>query len=111
MRYYPVPYSTKEEAKMIFNLSSREFALLLGGALAGIVLAVLLSAITRVYFFILAIPCVPLFFGAGAYIAFKSVKEIEAKVTLDKHYMNVVKYKMRPHIYIMYRRPVKDSPE
>jgi len=104
VRYYPVPYSTKEEVKLVFNLSTREFSLLLGGILAGVALAGVLSLITGVYFFIMVIICVPLLFSIGLYASFKTMKEVDRKVTLDEHYLKAIRYRMRPHSYILYRR-------
>ena len=104
MRYYPVPYSTKEEVKLVFNLSTREFSLLLGGILTGVALAGFLSLVTGVYFFIMVVICVPVLFCLGLYASFKRVKEVDKNVTLDEHYLKAIKYRMRPHSYILYRR-------
>lgn len=104
MRYYPVPYSTREDIKAVFGLSYREFTMLASGVVAGCVLSLVLFLLTKVFIVIFILTVVPLTTGMAWYLAFKRVLEVDHYETVDRHVWKGILYRLRPHNYINYRR-------
>ena len=105
MRTYNVPFSTKGEEKLAFNLGMKE-CVWLG---CGIVVAVMAFSTPMffgvtmpklLYFLPLAIP--PL--GASAFVAFKKVKQFDNHVKIDESLWHKWRFKKRIHNFIMYRK-------
>lgn len=105
MQAYKVPFSTKGEERLVFNLGLRE-CLCLG---FGCILAVAVISIPTLfgvtmprilYFIPLGIP--PL--GVSVAVAFKKVKQFDNYAKCDESVINNFKFKHRVRNYIMYRK-------
>lgn len=103
MRTYPVPFSTKGEDRLLFNLTLRELAWLLAGLAAGLGASSLLAAATN-KFMLFCLPAALPFVGVAWLLATWKVKEVDHREVLDRHLFNAVLYRYRPHDYINYRR-------
>jgi len=104
MRMYPVPFSTREENKLFFNLTLREFAWLLGGLAAGLAASGLLAVILNTLM-LFCLPAVLPFLGLAWLLGFARVKEYDHRTTFDRHLLNSFAYRSRPRDYVNYRRP------
>lgn len=102
MRIYPVPFSSKEEAKLIFNLAPREVLILSIGVGAGLVVAAILAAILGT-FMLYCIPAAIPFIAASAILAFTKVKRAGCEMTLDDYVKRTVFYNRRPRHYLCLR--------
>jgi len=103
LRTYPVPFSTKGEERLLFNLTLRELAWLLGGLAAGLGASGLLAAMLKT-FMLFCLPAALPFLGLAWVLATWKVKEIDHREMLDRHLLNGFLYKHRSHDYINYRR-------
>lgn len=106
MKHYPVPYSSREETPFIFKLSVREMIWIGGGIISGFVLAIMLFTIAGINFqnMIFCLPAMLPTTGLGWYLAKKTVTEDDNIVTMDRHLLKKIKYKLRPHKYLNYRK-------
>lgn len=101
MRDYPVPFSTREEAPFIFNLTLRELMWIGGGFLVGFVAAIFLFVITgmhlkNVFFcFLVVLPTT----AAGFYFGKKRFEMGDNILATDKYLLLKFKYRYRPHKY------------
>jgi len=103
MRYYPVPFSTKEEEKLVFSLSVREVLIMAVGTALGLVTAKIASAALETFF----IYCVPLglpFVGLAALLAFVKVTKSDCVMTLENYILRSISFKQRPRHYIKERQ-------
>ncbi|MFX4261176.1 PrgI family mobile element protein [Pelotomaculum propionicicum] len=105
LQAYKVPFSTKGEERLVFNLGLRECMCLgLGCILAVVAISIpTLFGVTMpriLYFIPLGIP--PL--AASAIVAFKNVKQFDNYAKYDESVINNFKFKHRVRNYIMYRK-------
>lgn len=103
MREYMVPFSTKEEDRLLFNLTARQCLWLAGGLMFGLAAAFIPAAAFRIPF-PMALVFVPFglpFLGAGSYLAFKKVRDYDHDVSADVHLFRKMQYRFRPHDYIL----------
>lgn len=106
MRDYPVPFSTREETPFLFNLAIREMCWLGAGIFIGTVisLTVFFLFIKRIELAILCLPIIAAFAGTARYISIMKVREDDHIVHFDRHLINNLKYRLKCHEYINYRR-------
>jgi uncharacterized protein YacL len=106
MRFYPVPFSAKEEEKLAFNLTTREIMVLSIGITLGLLVAWLTSLILDTYF----IFCIPIglpFVGISALLAFVKVNKSDAVMTLENYIFRLIRFKQRPRHYLKERQKEK----
>lgn len=106
LRTYVVPFSTKEEERLVFNLALKECMWLGCGLIAAALMAGVPAFIFQVsmpellYLLPLAIP--PM--AVSGFMAFKKVKQLDNYVKVDVFLWNKWRFKNRTRDYIMYRR-------
>ena len=106
MREYKVPFSTKEDEKLVCGMSGRE-CLWVG---SGLVLAVILVAVPAAILeltviktlYLLPLGLLPV--GAGVYMAFAKIKNFDKYVKADVNIWYKFKYNKQPHGYYQFRR-------
>lgn len=106
MREYRVPLSTKEEEKLVFNLSARQ-CLWFG---LGIIFSIILIGMPALVFglplpkviYLLPLGLPPL--GISTYMAKKRVKELDMEVNVDAFLWRKFKYNHRVHNYYLFRK-------
>jgi hypothetical protein len=104
MREYVVPFSTKGEDRLFFNLTARQCLWLAGGLMLGLAAVFIPAAAFRVSF-PAALAFVPLglpFLGAGAYLALKKVRDYDHDVGADVYLFRKLHYRFRSHDYILH---------
>lgn len=106
MKYYPVPFSAREETPFIFGLSVREMLWLGGGFMTGLFVALLTFVLVgaKLQNLIFCLPAITPFVWLSFYLARKKVQEDDHYETLDRHLIKKLKYKFRPHTYLNFRR-------
>ncbi|SFH34414.1 PrgI family protein [Desulfotomaculum arcticum] len=106
MKYYPVPFSAREETPFIFGLYVREMLWIGAGIIVGLVIALIIFVPigAKLQYLILCLPVMIPFVGLSFYLARKRVKEDDRYETLDRHLIKKLKYKYRPHTYLNFRR-------
>ena len=106
IRDYRVPFSTSEDEKLVFNLSTKECLWFGAGVISSIVvvgipaLILQLSLPKIVYLLPLALPTM----GICSYMALKKVNEFDKLVKVDVSIWNKFKYKRRAHNYCLFRK-------
>lgn len=103
MREYVVPFSTREEKKLAFNLTAGELLSLAGGAVVGLMAAGLVAAVSGVPM-IFCLPVVAPFIGAAAYLAFKKVRKVDAEMRYGVYLYRRIRFQMSPKHYVCYRK-------
>ena len=106
MREYPVPFSAREETPFMAGLTVREMLWIGGGFMLGLaasaaVFSCLRAAPQNIVF---SLPVILPWVLFCYYLAKKKVKEDDKKETLDRHFLKLLMYRYRPHIYLNYRR-------
>ncbi|KJS73329.1 MAG: hypothetical protein JL56_11515 [Desulfotomaculum sp. BICA1-6] len=106
MRYFPVPFSAREETPFIFGLTVREMLWLGGGIMAGFMaaLATFVFVGAKLQNLILCLPMVIPFMVVSFYLSRKKVREDDHHETLDRHLIKKLKYRFRQHTYLNLRR-------
>lgn len=103
MLIYPVPFSAKEEEKLIFNLNTREVLVMSSGIGLGIIASAILAAALNTFI----IYCIPLaipFVGVAFLLAFIKVNRAGATLTLNEYALRKLKYNNRSRHYLRYRK-------
>lgn len=103
MRFYPVPFSAKEEEKLVFNLSVREVLIMAVGIGIGLAVAGIASAFLNTFL----IYCIPLglpFVGVAALLAFVKVNKGGCIMTLENFALRKFNFQQKPRHYLKERR-------
>jgi len=103
LRYYSVPFSSKNDEKLIFNLSTRELLICGSGVLLGVLVAGIVSLCIKAYM----ISCLPVaipFSAVGALLAFKKVNKIGCQMTLYDYLLRKYYFSKRPRHYLHVRK-------
>jgi uncharacterized protein YacL len=103
MRFYPVPFSAKEEEKLVFNLSVREVLIMAVGISTGLLFAKISSIFLNTFF----IYCVPLglpLFGLAALLTFVKINKGGCIMTLENYAIRKFKFQQKPRHYLKGRR-------
>lgn len=108
MREYRVPFSTREETPFILGLTVREMAWIGCGFLAGLIFSLITFLVlgARIQNILLSLPTIIPFTYLGFYLAKKMVIYGDYTESMDRYYIKRIKYKMRAHKYVNYRRVV-----
>ncbi len=106
IREYRVPFSTKNDEKLVFNLSARECLWLGGGVITAIVLVGIPALIMQLPLpkILYLLPLGLLSLGASVYMAFAKVKNFDKHVKVDTNFWYKLKYSKRPHCYYQFRK-------
>jgi len=103
LRYYPVPFSTEGEEKLIFNFTVKESLILGGGIFLGLIAAGLLAAVLKTY----VLYCLPLvlpFAAAGAVLALMKVNKEGCEMTVADYLIHLYRYKNRARHHLRLRK-------
>jgi uncharacterized protein YacL len=103
MRFYPVPFSAKEEEKLVFNLSVREVLIMAIGIGIGLAIAGIASVFLNTFL----IHCIPLglpFVGLAVLLAFVKVNKSGCIMTLENYALRKLKFQQKPRHYLKERR-------
>ncbi|NLE06015.1 MAG: PrgI family protein [Crenarchaeota archaeon] len=103
MRFYPVPFSAKEEEKLVFNLSVREVLIMSVGIATGLLFAKITSVFLNTFF----IHCIPLglpFVGVAALLAFVKVNKGGCVMTLENFALRKIYFQQKSRHYIKERQ-------
>lgn len=102
MRYYSVPFSTKEEERFL-GLTLREAAWTFGGLFCGSLVATAIGFFFKKFMFVLLVLfSVPLGL-TGLFVSRWPVRKGDFQITLDRYMIKEVKFKNRTHVYL-YKR-------
>jgi hypothetical protein len=100
---YRVPFSTKEDKKLIFNLTTHEFMSIMIGGVVGLAAAGIAVAAFHIPF-LLCLPLAVPFVGGAAYMAFKKLKKVDMVMTFGSYLYKKLCFKIRPKHYILFRK-------
>lgn len=99
MRYYPVPFSSKEEDKLIFNLSAKEVLIIGGGVIMGLLVAGISSVLMKT-FMIFCLPMGIPFALLGTVLALKKVTYSGCEMAAGDYWILKYKFKQRDRHYL-----------
>lgn len=106
IREYRVPFSTKNDQKLVFSLSARECLWLGGGIISAIVFVAIPAIIMELplpkVLYLLPLGLVSL--GTSVYMAFAKTKNFDKHVKVDTNFWYKLKYSKRPHCYYIFRK-------
>lgn len=103
MRFYPVPFSAKEEEKLVFNLSVREVMIMSVGTAIGLLFVKIVSLFLDTFF----IHCIPLglpFVGIAALLAFVKINKGGCVMTLENFTLRKFCFQQKPRHYLKKRQ-------
>lgn len=100
---YRVPFSTREEKKLAFNLTAGELLTLATGGVLGLMAAGMVAAVFDVPF-LFCVPAAIPFVGAAAYLAFKKIKKVDAVMTYGVYLYRKILFHRSPKHYILFRK-------
>ena len=103
MQEYRVPFKNREEEKLLFNLSARQFIWLLTAGVVSLLVGVFQKSILNFPMVIVIISALPIV-GMSLCAAFKEVRHADHYVYFDKHIILYFKYKYAPKDYLNYRK-------
>lgn len=99
MRYYSVPFSTKEEEKLLFNLSTKEVLVFGSGIIIGVLFAGILALILNTYM-LFCLPVALPFVGLAAILALKKIKRSGCELTVGDYLIYKYRFNNRNHHYV-----------
>lgn len=101
-----MPFSSREETPFIFDLTIREMAWIGSGFLIGMIFSFLIFLIigAKLQNIILCLPAIVPFVLLGFYLAKKTTTKGDYTETLDKFFLRKIRYQVRPHKYVNFRR-------
>lgn len=102
MQFYSVPFSTKEEEKLAFNLTAREVLIMS----IGIAIGLFVAKIASIFLDTFIIYCVPLglpFVGIAALLAFVKIDKGGCIMTLGNYALRKINYRQKPRHYLKER--------
>jgi len=95
MRYYPVPFSSKGEDRLFFNLTFQESIIIGAGIALGLLAAKTVSAATGA----LILTCLPAAFpfaAAGILLVIIPVRHVDGQISLFQYCLRRIRFNRRP---------------
>lgn len=108
MRHYPVPFSTKEEDKLLFNLSTKQVLIIGSSVLLALIMAGVMAATLQTYM-LFCIPIgIPVVF-IGVVMALKRLNISGCEITVGDLLFLKYKFTQRNRHYIAQRRAKEEA--
>ncbi len=102
MKVYPVPFSTKEEDKLIFNLSTKQSLIIGASVILALITAGLLTAILQTQMLFCLPIGLPVIF-VGVILAMKKIEISGCEMTTGDYLFYRYKYSQRKRHYLTQR--------
>jgi len=103
LKFYPVPFSTKEEDKLIFNLSTKQTLIIGASAILALIAAGIMAAILQTQMLFCLPIGIPVVF-IGAILALKKLNISGCELTAGDFIFLKYKYSQRNRHYIAERK-------
>jgi hypothetical protein len=106
MRYYPVPFSSKGEDRLFFNLTIQE-SLIIG---SGICVGLLAAKIVSVFAEALILVCLPAaipFVAAGILFVIVPIRHVDGQISLFQYCLRRIEFNRRPR-HLLRERGLED---